>query len=64
MYGEWQLGHVPFEEYKERHIRFAEAMKTVSAQIKLVGVGALHLPTDKTITSVNLDGIYSIVLKY
>lgn len=60
MYGEWQLGHVPFNEYRERHIRFSEAMRAVSSNIKLVGVGALHLPVEKETHSVNLDGINPI----
>ncbi|HOQ33532.1 MAG TPA: alpha-L-arabinofuranosidase C-terminal domain-containing protein [Candidatus Hydrogenedens sp.] len=39
MYGEWQLGHVPVDDYVKRHNAFAEAMKTVDSNIKLVGVG-------------------------
>lgn len=62
MYGEWQLGHVTFSEYRERHIRFSEAMRTVSSNIKLVGVGALHLPTDKDTSSINLDGTVSLIV--
>ena len=40
MYGNWQLGHMPLEEYIEKHNRFAEAMRAVDPSIKLVAVGA------------------------
>ncbi len=39
MYGEWQLGHVPVEDYVKRHNEFAKAMREVDPNIKLVGVG-------------------------
>lgn len=39
MYGDWQLGHVPVEDYVIRHNEFAKAMKEVDSRIKLVGVG-------------------------
>jgi len=39
MYGEWQLGHVPVDDYVKRHNEFAQAMKAVDPTIKLVGVG-------------------------
>lgn len=39
MYGDWQLGHVPVDDYVKRHNEFAEAMKAVDPSIKLVGVG-------------------------
>lgn len=39
MYGEWQLGHVPVDDYVKRHNEFATAMKEVDPNIKLVGVG-------------------------
>ena len=40
MYGDWQLGHVPLEEYTKRHNEFAEAMRAADPSIQLVGVGA------------------------
>jgi len=39
MYGEWQLGHVPVDDYVIRHNEFAKAMREVDSNIKLVGVG-------------------------
>jgi alpha-N-arabinofuranosidase len=39
MYGSWQLGHMPLEEYVKKHNRVAEAMWNVDKSIKLVGVG-------------------------
>ncbi len=39
MYGEWQLGHIPVDDYVKRHNEFAKAMKEVDPSIKLVGVG-------------------------
>jgi len=40
MYGGWQLGHMPLEEYVKKHNQFAEAMRAVDPEIKLVAVGA------------------------
>jgi alpha-N-arabinofuranosidase len=39
MYGSWQLGHMPLEEYVKKHNRVAEAMWNVDKNIKLIGVG-------------------------
>jgi alpha-N-arabinofuranosidase len=39
MYGEWQLGHMPLEEYIKKHNRVAEVMWAVDPTILLVGVG-------------------------
>ncbi|MFA6241599.1 MAG: alpha-L-arabinofuranosidase C-terminal domain-containing protein [Candidatus Hydrogenedentales bacterium] len=39
MYGSWQLGNVPLEQYQQRHNDFAKAMRTADPGIKLVGVG-------------------------
>ena len=39
MYGDWQLGHVPLEEYTRRHNEFAVAMRAAIPSIKLVAVG-------------------------
>ncbi|MFC2124698.1 alpha-L-arabinofuranosidase C-terminal domain-containing protein [Bacteroidota bacterium] len=39
MYGDWQLGHIPLEEYVKKHNKMAEAMWTVDSEIKLVAVG-------------------------
>jgi alpha-N-arabinofuranosidase len=40
MYGRWQLGHMPLEEYTKKHNQFAEAMRAVDPSIKLIAVGA------------------------
>jgi alpha-N-arabinofuranosidase len=39
MYGNWQLGHMPLEEYTKKHNQFAEAMRAVDPSIRLVAVG-------------------------
>jgi alpha-N-arabinofuranosidase len=39
MYGDWQLGHIPLEEYVKKHNKMAEAMWGVDPDIKLVAVG-------------------------
>ena len=39
MYGDWQLGHMPLEEYVKKHNKCAEAMRSVDPSIKLVAVG-------------------------
>jgi len=41
MYGDWQLGHMPLEEYAQKHNRFAEAMRRIDASIQIIGVGAV-----------------------
>ncbi len=39
MYGNWQLGHVPVEQYVKRHNEFAEKMRAADPSIKLIAVG-------------------------
>jgi alpha-N-arabinofuranosidase len=39
MYGSWQLGHMPLDEYVKKNNRVAEAMWNVDKSIKLIGVG-------------------------
>ena len=39
MYGDWQLGHMPLNDYVSKHNVFAEAMKATDTSIILVGVG-------------------------
>jgi alpha-N-arabinofuranosidase len=41
MYGNWQLGHMPLEEYVKKHNLIAEAIWNVDSNAKLVGVGAV-----------------------
>jgi len=39
MYGDWQLGHMPLEDYVQKHNRVAEAMWAADPDIQLIGVG-------------------------
>lgn len=39
MFGDWQLGHMPIEDYVKKHNRVSEAMLSVDPNIKLIGVG-------------------------
>lgn len=39
MYGSWQLGNVPLDQYQQRHNEFAKAMRAADSSIKLIGVG-------------------------
>ncbi|MBN2473362.1 MAG: hypothetical protein JXB62_02045 [Pirellulales bacterium] len=39
MYGGWQLGHMPLEDYIKKHNVFAEAFRAEDPSIKLVAVG-------------------------
>ena len=40
MYGAWQLGHMPLEDYAKKHNEFADAMRAADPSIKLIAVGA------------------------
>ncbi|NUM52131.1 MAG: alpha-L-arabinofuranosidase [Candidatus Hydrogenedentes bacterium] len=39
MYGNWQLGHMPLEDYVRKHNQFADAMRAVDPAIQLIAVG-------------------------
>ncbi len=41
MYGGWQLGHMPLEEYVAKHNRVVDAMRAVDPDIRVVAVGAV-----------------------
>ncbi len=41
MYGNWQLGHMPLNDYEKKHNRFAQAMRAKDPAIKLVAVGSV-----------------------
>lgn len=41
MYGGWQLGHMPLEEYVEKHNQVAEAIWNVDPRAQLIAVGAV-----------------------
>jgi alpha-N-arabinofuranosidase len=40
MYGEWQLGHMPLEEYVKKHNRVVDAMRKVDPTFHPIAVGA------------------------
>jgi len=41
MYGDWQLGHMSMEDFVSKHNAFADAMKAIDPEIKLIAVGDL-----------------------
>lgn len=50
MFGSWQLGNVPLEQYVKRHNQFAEAMRSVDPSIQLIGVGAVGRWSEQMLT--------------
>jgi alpha-N-arabinofuranosidase len=51
MYGDWQLGHMPIQDYIIKHNRFAAAMRAKDRSIKLVGVGAAGEWTERMLAA-------------
>lgn len=49
MYGGWQLGHMPLEEYVKKHNAVAEAMWKADRDIVLVAVGAVGRWSEETL---------------
>lgn len=41
MYGNWQLGHMPLEEYVRKHNAFVDAMRAKDPNIVVIAVGAV-----------------------
>ncbi|NMC39129.1 MAG: alpha-L-arabinofuranosidase [Bacteroidales bacterium] len=41
MYGSWQLGHMPTEEFVKKHNAFVDVMRSVDPEIKIIAVGDL-----------------------
>lgn len=41
MYGEWQLGHMPLEDYVKKHNAVVDAIRAVSPKAQCIGVGAV-----------------------
>jgi alpha-N-arabinofuranosidase len=39
MYGDWQLGHMPLDQYVEKHRRTVAAMRAIDPSIQVVAVG-------------------------
>lgn len=50
MYGNWQLGHMPLEEYVKKHNLVAEAMRAIDSAIQLVAVGAVGTWSETMLT--------------
>ncbi len=42
MNGDWQLGHMPINDYIKKHNEFYSAMKAVDNSIEIIGVGDNH----------------------
>jgi len=51
MYGNWQLGHMPLEDYVKKHNEFADAMRAVDRSIQLVAVGSVGDWSKQTLTT-------------
>ncbi len=41
MYGDWQLGHMPLEEYVKKHNRVVDAMRKVDPDFEPIAVGSM-----------------------
>jgi alpha-N-arabinofuranosidase len=50
MYGDWQLGNIPLEEYVKKHNRVVEAMRKVDGGILPVGVGSVGRWSEQMLT--------------
>lgn len=51
MYGAWQLGNVPLEEYVKKHNRVVEAMRKADAGVRPVGVGNVGRWSEQMLTT-------------
>jgi len=51
MYGNWQLGHMPLEEYVKKHNRVVDAMRRVDPAFKPIAVGALGRWSEQMLTT-------------
>jgi alpha-L-arabinofuranosidase len=56
MYGEWQLGVMPPEQYQIKHNVFAKAMRKVDPTITLIASGAMPDEMTVTLQGRRLDG--------
>ena len=50
MYGAWQLGNVPLEEYVKKHNRVVEAMRKVDPGVRPIGVGNVGRWSEQMLT--------------
>ncbi len=51
MYGDWQLGHMPLEDYVKKHNRVVEAMRKVDPDMKAIAVGAVGPWSEQMLTT-------------
>jgi alpha-N-arabinofuranosidase len=56
MYGDWQIGHMSTESFVKKHNAFADAMRSVDPEIKLIAVGDLG-DWDRMVLSNCADGM-------
>ena len=56
MYGEWQLGVMPLNQYEIKHNLFAQAMRRVDPTIKLIASGAMPDEMTVTLQGKRIDG--------
>jgi alpha-N-arabinofuranosidase len=56
MYGDWQLGVMPLDQYEKKHNIFAAAMRHVDPTIKLIASGAMPDEMTVTLQGKRLDG--------
>ena len=51
MYGDWQLGHMPLEEYVKKHNRVVDAMRKVDPTFNPIAVGAKGRWSEQMLTT-------------
>jgi alpha-N-arabinofuranosidase len=50
MYGNWQLGNIPLEQYVQKHNRVVEAMRKIDSGVQPVGVGSVGRWSEQMLT--------------
>jgi alpha-N-arabinofuranosidase len=51
MYGDWQLGHMPLEEYVKKHNRIVEAMRKIDPNMQAIAVGDMGPWSEQMLTT-------------
>jgi alpha-N-arabinofuranosidase len=51
MYGDWQLGHMPLEDYMKKHNSVVDAMRKVDPDFKPIAVGAVGNWSEKMLST-------------
>jgi alpha-N-arabinofuranosidase len=51
MYGDWQLGHMPLEEYVKKHNRIVEAMRKIDPDMQAIAVGEMGAWSQQMLTT-------------